>query len=82
MLKYFLQFQEETKMVTVEDKLVAAKNEENSRIAAETALPAGPGSNNPTVIEQQLPDETSKIVYSDGVYFFCLLYFRLLVLLL
>jgi len=57
-------------MVTVEDKLVAAKNEENSRIAAETALPAGPGSNNPTVIEQQLPDETSKIVYSDGVYFF------------
>lgn len=57
-------------MVTVEDKLVAAKNEENSRIAAETALPAGPGSNNPTVIEQQLPDTTSKLVYNDGAYFY------------
>jgi len=63
---------QETEMVTAEDKLVAAKNEENSRIAAESAVapPAGLGSNNPSVIEQQLPDATSKLVYNDGVYFF------------
>ncbi|CAB3369706.1 Hypothetical predicted protein [Cloeon dipterum] len=58
---------EEPKMVTVEDKLVAAKNEENARVVSDSvAAPASDnGSNTPTVIEQQLPELTSKLVYSD-----------------
>jgi hypothetical protein len=56
---------EEAQVVTAEEKLVAAKNEENIRIAAETE---DPGSNNPTVIEQQLPDDNAtKLVYNEGV---------------